>query len=195
MCWKLEEKQNKSLLLLSGVKHWSNNSDGSLNEKRNWWLWWFLQADKQESRYMNFLSTLLWAHPPLENNIPTEQGQFSSTPYKEFTSGLHSGAETCISWFTGLLTFRACSLKMALILHRPTILLLKASVTAENTQIKTLFSFLFPEGYPSKMLFTCCSVGESSAPARFQSGSRKSALEAPCANRNVTRSEADETSL
>lgn len=56
--WKLEEKQNKSLLLFSGGKHWSNNSDRFLNEKRNWWLWWFLLADKQEGHYINFRSTL-----------------------------------------------------------------------------------------------------------------------------------------
>lgn len=62
VCWKLEEKQNKSLLLLSGGKHWNNNSNRSLNEKRNLLLSWFLQADKQESHYMNFSSTLstLW---------------------------------------------------------------------------------------------------------------------------------------
>lgn len=74
-----------------------------------------------------------WAHSPLENNIPTEQRRLNSTSYKEFTSRLHSGAETCISWFKGLLPFQACSLKMIPTLHKPTILLLKASDTAEIT--------------------------------------------------------------
>lgn len=49
------------------------------------------------------------------------------------------------------------------------------------------------------MHFICCSVGESSvessAPTQFQSGKRKSAVGAPCANRNSTRLEVDEASL
>lgn len=85
----------------------------------------FKQINKKA---ITWTSVAHWAHSPQENNIPTEQGRFSSTSYQEFTSGLHSGAETCISWFKGLLPFHACFLKMALTLHRPTaILLLKAS--------------------------------------------------------------------
>lgn len=87
---------------------------------------------------------------------------------------------------------------MALSLHSPTVLLLKASDTAEITKKRHGSPFYFQIVVPAKKkkssLFFC-SVGESSALARFQSGRRKSAVGAPCASRNSTRPEAGEALL